>query len=598
MDTLPAVVFEYTIFSDGTRDFTYLSPRCEEILGISREVLLTGIFPMKKFIYEKDYSELQKQIGKSISELKEFRWEGRIENDDRIIWIEAKGTPIRLDNGTVVCSGLIADISKRKGAEERAREADKKYKDLVEFLPVGIGIHTKGKLVYANKYAAEMLGAKTSEELIGKEVINFIHPDFRDIVLERIQMVRQGKSAPQIEEKYVRLDGEVIDVQSSALPFFYNGEFAVQNIAFDITAHKAAEASSKRAETLFTQLFNNSPLAIVMLDITGNVIKVNHGFEETFGYSFDEVKGKSLNPFIVPNELEEEGNDLNSLISNYQVARIETVRKTKKGDPVSVIIYGVPARMEDQTIGIFGVYVDITERKKVEEELKTRNSELDNFVYKVSHDLRAPLSSILGLVNLARLPNNTDNLADYLKIVGKKAEQLDHFIGDVLSHSKNLKMDVRYVKIELEAVIEQTFSELTYLKGADTIGKQIQISGGDFYSDLWRIKEIFRNLISNAIKYRNQRIDSPFISIKIDVTFESAKIIFEDNGIGIDKDNLSSIYEMFYRASELSDGSGLGLYIVKNAIDKLGGTIETASKLNVGTTFTIVLPNAILQIDN
>lgn len=122
----------------------------------------------------------------------------------------------------------------------------------------------------------------------------------------------------------------------------------------------------------------------------------------------------------MPNELEEEGNDLNSLISNYQVARIETVRKTKKGDPVSVIIYGVPARMEDQTIGIFGVYVDITERKKVEEELKTRNSELDNFVYKVSHDLRAPLSSILGLVNLARLPNNTDNLADYLKIVGKK----------------------------------------------------------------------------------------------------------------------------------------------------------------------------------
>src|SRR5690606_38155481 len=173
-------------------------------------------------------------------------------------------------------------------------------------------------------------------------------------------------------------------------------------------------ARIRKNETLFTQLFNSVPMAVVMLDATGKVEQINPGFGEMFGYKLEELKGKNLNDTIVPDELRNEGIDLNNLITTNRVIRVETIRKHKQGNLVDVILYGVPVMQDNKTIGIYGVYVDISDRKRVEEELKVRNAELDNFVYKVSHDLRAPLSSILGLVNLAKLPGNTDNPMDYI----------------------------------------------------------------------------------------------------------------------------------------------------------------------------------------
>ncbi|MBX2900912.1 MAG: PAS domain-containing sensor histidine kinase [Cyclobacteriaceae bacterium] len=475
IDNLPVVVFEYTVWPDGSRDFTYLSASCEKILGIKREVLLGGSYPMKVFIHRADWAVFEKQMERVIAEVSPFKWEGRIFNiNSEVIWIEASCEPVKLPDGRITWSGVINDIGERKELERKKQEADVRYRE---------------------------------------------------------------------------------------------------------------------AATLFSELFNNSPIAIVLLDSEGNVQQVNRGFEMLFGYTITELKGNSLNQFIVPTELETEGNDLNSLISAEQVVRIETTRLRRDDVPVSVIIYGVPIHLEDKTIGIFGVYVDITEQKKIEEELKIRNAELDNFVYKVSHDLRAPLSSVLGLVNLAQMPGNDDNPTEYLKLVGEKVGQLDHFISDVLSHSKNLKLDVKTGVIDFENIINKTFHDLNYMRGADHVALKVTISGSDFHSDPWRMGEIFRNLISNAIKYRKIRSESSEVSIDVAITPDKAQIKFKDNGIGISQENLNRIFEMFYRASEQSEGSGLGLYIVKNAVEKLDGTLTVTSRLNVGTTFEISLPN-------
>ncbi|MCW5910296.1 MAG: PAS domain-containing sensor histidine kinase [Cyclobacteriaceae bacterium] len=475
IDNLPVVVFEYTVQRDGSRDFTYLSASCEKILGISREVLLSGSYPMKVFIHREDWPDFEQQFERTIAEGSSFKWEGRIVNaQSDTIWIEVSCEPVKLPDGRTTWSGVINDIGERKELEKKKREADIRYRE---------------------------------------------------------------------------------------------------------------------AATLFSELFNNSPIAIVLLDSEGNVQQVNRGFEMLFGYTITELHGNSLNRFIVPRELESEGNDLNSLISAEQVVRIETTRLRRDDVPVSVIIYGVPIHLEDKTIGIFGVYVDITDQKKIEEELKIRNSELDNFVYKVSHDLRAPLSSVLGLVNLAQLPGNDDNPAEYLKIIGEKVGQLDHFIGDVLSHSKNLKMDVKTGEIDFNSIIHKTFQDLSYMRGADHVDLHVAVTGPVFLSDPWRIGEIFRNLISNAIKYRNINSEASCVSIKVDVTEARAQIEFKDNGIGISQENLNRIFEMFYRASEQSEGSGLGLYIVKNAVEKLDGQLIVNSQPGIGTTFEIMLPN-------
>jgi PAS domain S-box-containing protein len=591
IDMLPVVVFEYTIFPDNTREFTYLSPRCEQILGIQPAVLLRGLFPIRSIIHPDDWVRFFESTEESLLQTKEWRWEGRIRNRMKTQWIEARFVPERKADGTLVCAGFVTDISERKEIEQRHRDTEKRYRDLLEQLPLGIGIHVNGILAYANEYAVQLMGAKNASELVGRSVLNWVHPDYQAMVKERMKLIMEGIPVPTVEEKYIRLDGKVIEVETAASPFVFQGQPAIQIIVKDITDKKEAQISRRKAETLFLQLFQNSPMAVVMLDDKGTVVEINPGFKNLFGYSAEELKGKGLNQFIVPDELESEGNDLNSLITNYQVVRIETTRKRKDGSPLSVILYGVPVRLEDQTIGIFGVYVDITERKKVEEELKVRNTELDNFVYKVSHDLRAPLSSILGLVNLANMPGNEDDPAEYLNLIGQKVAQLDHFISDVLSHSKNLKMEVLIHPVDLRAIIEQTFVDLNYLEGAKSIARQVDLPDHAFFSDPWRIAEIFRNLISNAIKYRKLDIDRPVISITGTITPREAKIVFEDNGIGIDTDKLPHVFDMFYRASIQSEGSGLGLYIVKNAVDKLGGTLVINSTAGQGTQFIITLPN-------
>ena len=368
-----------------------------------------------------------------------------------------------------------------------------------------------------------------------------------------------------------------------------------KGIILDITERKRkeqdAEAVSKRNETMFTQLFNSAPMGLVLLDEHGKVELVNEGFREMFGYDLHALRGMNLNDFIVPEDLKNEGIDLNNLITANKIISVVTRRRHKAGHIVDVLLYGVPVELNHKTIGIYGVYVDITERKKVEEELKVRNIELDNFVYKVSHDLRAPLSSILGLVNLARLPGNDDNPMDYINIIGSKVEDLDHFIGDVLSHSKNLKMDVSIMRVDFNTIISRTFTDLSYLEGASDMMIYRRVDENDFYSDPWRISEIFRNLVSNAIKYRQITGAAPEIRIEINCGETQTEIIFADNGIGIEKENLTKIFEMFYRATVQSDGSGIGLYIVKNAVEKLGGTISVHSEIGVGTTFTIILPN-------
>ncbi len=592
IDNLPVVIFEYTIFSDGSRDFTYLSPGCEAILGVSKELLLSGERTLQSFIHHDDWEHFNKLFEESVTKTKSFKWEGRIFiSHDSIKWIEVTGMPVRLKSGGIGWSGVISDIGQRKELEKKQKESDIRYRNLVESLPLGMGIHQKGKLVFANEYAVSLLEADSADQLIGKSVLEFVHPEELQAVKTRMMKVMMGQSISGVKERFMTLSGKEIIVETSAHPFIFNGEPAVQLIVRDITEQTKAQVKIKKTELLFAELFNSSPMAIVLLDSNGSVDRVNRGFEQMFGFTISELKGKSLNEFIVPPTLEAEGNDLNSVISSDRVVRLETTRLRRDDVLLSVIVYGVPVHFEDKTIGIFGVYVDITAQKMIEEELKVRNTELDNFVYKVSHDLRAPLSSVLGLVNLAQHPKNEDDPKAYLRIIGERVNQLDHFISDVLSHSKNLKLELKNGLIRLDEIVDNVFRNLSYMEGANQIHKEVQINGGDFYSDPWRIEEIFRNLISNAIKYRRKDNSSHEINITIAIEENEAVISFRDNGIGIARQNLNRVFEMFYRATEQAGGSGLGLYIVKNAVEKLGGRVSVNSEQGQYTSFEIVLPN-------
>jgi len=476
---------------------------------------------------------------------------------------------------------------------------------IIDNLPVVVFEYTVNPdgsrdFTYLSSSCERILGIKGEFLLQGVYPMkDFIHRDdwteFEKLIDNAIKEV----SPIKWEGRIFSSNAEVKWVEVSCKPLqLEDGRIAWSGVISDIRERKELEQKTREAdlrylktETLFSELFNSSPMAIVLLNGAGLVERVNRGFEVLFGYTITELRGKSLNQFIIPKELEREANDINSLISARQIVKFETSRISRDDESLSVIIYGVPVQLEDKTIGIFGVYVDITDQKKIEQELKIRNSELDNFVYKVSHDLRAPLSSVLGLVNLSQMPGNDDDLGKYMKIIGEKVGQLDHFISDVLSHSKNLKLDVKTVVIDFRDIIDRTFKDLSYMSGTEVMEKFLNIQGGEFLSDPWRIGEIFRNLMSNAIKYRKMNGEACIVSISIDLNSERALIVFKDNGIGISADNLNRVFDMFYRANDQSEGSGLGLYIVKNAVDKLEGQLKVESEPGVGTTFNITLPN-------
>ncbi len=243
---------------------------------------------------------------------------------------------------------------------------------------------------------------------------------------------------------------------------------------------------------------------------------------------------------------------------------------------------------------------EIRTRKEAEEklqrtnhELSKRNTELDNFVYSVSHDLRAPIASVLGLINLAKKDANLTMKDVYLDMIHKSANQQDHFIREILDQSRNSRLDIKREEIFFEPMIEETFNQLKFATAAGQNVERIITVRQEkpFYSDRWRLKVILNNIISNAIRYRNGK--DPVIKVNVAIDPQGALVEIEDNGKGIAKEHLNKVCNMFYRATDDGAGSGLGLYIVKETIDKLNGSLKIDSEIGRGTLVRMNIPEVL-----
>ncbi|MEO5776944.1 MAG: HAMP domain-containing sensor histidine kinase [Flavobacterium sp.] len=227
------------------------------------------------------------------------------------------------------------------------------------------------------------------------------------------------------------------------------------------------------------------------------------------------------------------------------------------------------------------------------QELKKANYELDRFVYSTSHDLRAPLNSMLGLIEIAKDEVEDLPTLEYLRLLKTSAKKLDGFICDILDYSRNARMEVNKELIDFKELVDETIQNLRFMGDINQqVDFAVDISGKvPVYADKTRLSTILNNLISNSIRYQNLQIPNPFVDIEIETFDAETKITIRDNGIGISKELLPKIFDMFYRVSDQSIGSGLGLYIVKEAVNKLNGTIQVQSKLGEGATFFISIPN-------
>jgi signal transduction histidine kinase len=250
---------------------------------------------------------------------------------------------------------------------------------------------------------------------------------------------------------------------------------------------------------------------------------------------------------------------------------------------------------------MYGFARDITEKKQREEvlkntlhELQVRNHELDNYVYKVSHDLRAPLCSVRGLIDLVKMEKEMTTVQHYVSLIENRINKSDQFILSIINHSKILNSQPQLQLINFEKIIEDGFEELKYIPNTLRIQKKITYHNhSPFYNDELRVSILLKNFISNSIKYLNPKIEPNFLNFTISTDSSKASLKIEDNGIGIEKELIPKMFDMFFRGTQLSEGSGMGLYIVKQTIEKMGGSVSVESEPGRGTTFMLILPNLI-----
>lgn len=249
-------------------------------------------------------------------------------------------------------------------------------------------------------------------------------------------------------------------------------------------------------------------------------------------------------------------------------------------------------------ISCVGVYFSMTMKKLLEsaKEIEQKNNnlliankELDRFVYSTSHDLRSPLTSLKGLVQIAKEEENMEQIKFYFELMDQSISRQDQFIIDIIDYSRNKRLEKKLERVNLQQLIEDTIQQYNYNDNAKTIKIEKKIEIEEINSDRLRLKIIFNNLISNAIKYCDPEKQDKKIEISVFKENDTCKIVVKDNGIGIKEDVLPRIFEMFYGTNH-NIGSGLGLYITMEAVKILNGTITASSQINEGTTFTITLP--------
>lgn len=223
-------------------------------------------------------------------------------------------------------------------------------------------------------------------------------------------------------------------------------------------------------------------------------------------------------------------------------------------------------------------------------ELLKVNKELDSFVYSVSHNLRGPLASVMGLLSLTTDQRDYKILDSLHTMMATSITKLDDTLSEILEYYQNARSDVQIEEIDWSSIIQTSLSKLDYLDKDNQVKKSISINADvPFYSDHDRISIIFTNLLSNAISYSDNKKIS-YVNVRVYATEESAVVTIQDNGIGIRDDVMPKIFNMFYRGTERSRGAGLGLYTVKETIAKLKGNIEITSSFGRETTVHLTIP--------
>ncbi len=565
-----------------------LLPEDRELLSNWISKVLTGI----------NQNPIVYRLGTDDGTLKYIRGEGRFV-------LNKAGKVIRL-------IGTAHDITERIESEEKMFQLSAIINATSDF--VGIASSADQHITFLNKAGREALGFGEGEDVSETKISDYYPAWVNDLILK--EAIPAAMKTGKWSGETALLTKAGVEIPISQVIILHTDENGkpefLATVARDITESKKVEENLRQSEVRFRAFFENSPVPLLVFDLNlGKFVSVNLATERLFKFTKKELTSKGpgdISPEFQPDGIksEEKVKERMAKALNGEKQEFEWTYITGDGSEILTetrisLLPSVGSPL------ILASAINITEGRKDEikleqknKELQKTNTELDRFVYSVSHDLRAPLKSLLGLADIINNdiePESKEQLKR-LQMMKQSVIKLDNFIEDIMHYSRNSRMEVAKEEIYFEEAINDIRETHKFMEGTMGIKLKLEIQQAEkFISDKRRVIVILGNLLSNAIKYQDATKENSFVNIMVQCSKENAIISVEDNGIGIAKNKQEKIFEMFYRATTLSSGSGLGMYILKESIEKLGGTIALESELAKGAKFTVTIPNQLVSLN-
>ncbi len=535
--------------------------------------------------------------------------ENRVVVDDEIPFVENRtihrySTQIRgLDDEYFGRFYIFEDITSKQQGLLDARLSTEKFRTLSEASFDSIFFSEKGVCIEQNQTGREVFGY-TDEEAIGRYGTDWIVPEHRALVMEHMI---SGYEKPY-EVTALRKDGTTFPCVLSGKMIFFKGRNVRVTSLHDITERKLAEAALKKSEHMFEAFMNQLPALVFMKNFESKMVYSNKAMHQALGSatwinkSLSEIFDQETADRIITDDkntleagrviIEESFFNLDGELHHYETQK-----------------FVVEGLSDEAFIG--GIAIDITERKKAEEEVKKAKLEAEyaniaksEFLARMSHELRTPLNSILGfaqLMQMGELSVTQERNVSYIYSGGKHLLQLINEVLDISSiESGHILFSIEPTKFS--SVLQETLEVLEpQLKAKHIILELIDSPTNQVFvmADHLRLKQILINLLENSIKYSNEG-GKVIVSTETKVTANMSinlRVIIKDYGIGIASENITKIFNPFERTGAEKtqiEGTGLGLVVVQKLLAAMKGIVEVESIVNEGSTFSFELPLASL----
>ncbi|GIV61332.1 MAG: hypothetical protein KatS3mg044_0198 [Rhodothermaceae bacterium] len=461
-----------------------------------------------------------------------------------------------------------------------------------------MAVHRAGRFIYLNPAAVRLLGGHSPDAFLGQPVLEVVAPEARARVKERLrQLYEERKPVPFLVERLVRRDGSSFLAEVKGTPIDYGGEPAVLVVLRDVTAHVQERLDLIQSEARYRSLVEEINDVIFQLDARGCITFISPAVERLYGWQVTELMGRPLTALLHPDDVALAKAALTRKTPGHQTVRLRTPAGSLRYVQVSL----QRLKKADTFKGVLGVASDITALKKAEaererllHELEAKNRELEQFTYTVSHDLKSPLFTIQGFLGLLEedcLTGDRDQILDDIRHIRNAAETMQQLLDDLLELSRIGRTMNPPETLPLQVLLESALDRLEGMIREKNATIAVAPDLPVVYGDRMRLVEVFQNLVENALKYGGTATTPPHITVEARPVNGQVEVRVRDNGPGIPPRYHEKVFGLFERLDNKTEGTGIGLTLVKRIVEVHGGRIwiESAGD-GSGCTFCFTLP--------